>query len=368
MRKTSVGKLIGFFYAILAIFILISSHSCIKKSAKLASSPYPPSPVITGITWDFANILRAAPGSDLWPVSWADDGRIYTAWGDGGGFGGTNTIGRVSIGVARIENFVGNLRYENIFGGVNSNAPATFPGKPTGMICIDGVLYMGVAEEDNWVRWKIGRSTDYGMTWKFNGTSFDSYWDFAEPDGAFAATAFLNFGKDYQGARDDYVYAYSPEGIAENPYDAGKKGVGMFRVPKDKIMDRNEYEYFAGMDGNNNPQWTKDLTLRKPAFSDPNGVGEVQVVFNPALRRYLLTTWHAKNGSWGIFDAAEPWGPWTTVAYYEKWIDSTFKFGFTFPQKWMSIDGKTMYMIFSGTKIYDSFNVIKAMLTVNKAN
>jgi hypothetical protein len=28
---------------------------------------------------------------------------MYAAWGDGGGFGGTESIGRASFGVARIE-------------------------------------------------------------------------------------------------------------------------------------------------------------------------------------------------------------------------------------------------------------------------
>jgi enhancing lycopene biosynthesis protein 2 len=33
----------------------------------------------------------------------------------------------------------------------------------------------------------------------------------------------------------------------------------------------------------------------------------------------------------------------------------------------MSVDAKTMSMIFSGTGVYDSFNVIKATLTLSNA-
>lgn len=31
--------------------------------------PYPPSPVIAGIAWDWTTRRTAAPGSDLWPVT-----------------------------------------------------------------------------------------------------------------------------------------------------------------------------------------------------------------------------------------------------------------------------------------------------------
>ena len=57
-------------------------------------SPYSKSEVIKGINFDWSFHIRLAPGSDNWPVTWADDGNQYVVWGDGGGFGGTNGIGR----------------------------------------------------------------------------------------------------------------------------------------------------------------------------------------------------------------------------------------------------------------------------------
>ena len=62
----------------------------------------------------------------------------------------------------------------------------------------------------------------------------------------------------------------------------------------------------------------------------------VRVDFNPGLRRYLLATFTKWDGSWGLYNApSEPWGPWTTVATYDRWLDDTPKFGFTFSQKWI---------------------------------
>ena len=43
-------------------------------------------------------IKHAAPGSDNWATTWADDDNQYTVWGDGGGFGGTGQVGRVLYG------------------------------------------------------------------------------------------------------------------------------------------------------------------------------------------------------------------------------------------------------------------------------
>lgn len=286
--------------------------------------------------------------------------------GDGGGFGGTNNAGRVGLGVARIEGTAENFVGYNVFGGMKAEVPVSFTGKSNGMLSINGTLYMSVTEEGKWLRLKIGRSTDHGRTWTFTSDDRMSHagWHFAEPDGAFSDLSFLTFGRGYQDARDSYVYAYSPEDRAKDPDGTRSKAIGMFRVPKDQIVRRSAYEYFMGLDGSGRPRWTPDITKRRPVFNDPNGVGwGLRVAYSPGLDRYLLTAWHSKSGGWGIFDAPEPWGPWSTVAYYDCWIDSTFKFGFTFPQKWMSADAKTMYMIFSGTDVYDSFNVIKATLT-----
>src|SRR5262249_11620737 len=66
------------------------------------ASPYPHSPAIKSITWHWNTLRAAAPGSDLWPVTWAVDDSLYVAWGDGGGFGGTDRDGRVALGFGKI--------------------------------------------------------------------------------------------------------------------------------------------------------------------------------------------------------------------------------------------------------------------------
>jgi hypothetical protein len=356
--KIFLGTLgIRFFIATVLgfVFCLVLRSGTASADLKKLPAPFPPSPVIERIDFELGSLKRAAPGSDLWVTTWADDGNLYTSWGDGGGFGGGDWIGRVSMGVARIEGGPENWKATNVWGGANPESKERpFPGKAAGILSVGSVLYMSVAKQDIWSVAKIATSTDRGRTWRPGGWHFDA--PFAQP-------AFLNFGRDYAGARDGYVYSYARD--ETNPTQ-----LILARVSTAKIMDRAAYEFFAGIDAQRRPVWVSDVAKRQPVFTDANGIGwGVRVVYNPGINRYLLTVFHGSvsehgDGSWGIFDAAEPWGPWTTVAYYGNWIDATPKFGFEFPSKWISEDGQTLWLVFSGTGAYDSFNLVKAELTL----
>lgn len=61
-----------------------------------------------------------------------------------------------------------------------------------------------------------------------------------------------------------------------------------------------------------------------------------------------------------MYDAAEPWGPWTTAFFTEKWDVGPGETA-SFPTKWMSADGKTLHLVFSGD---DHFAVRRTSLTV----
>ncbi|MFW6370660.1 MAG: hypothetical protein ACOC10_05570 [Bacteroidota bacterium] len=184
-----------------------------------------------------------------------------------------------------------------------------------------------------------------------------------------------NFDKNYTNARDEYVYSYlirfqSYEGPDdyEDKVDwlnCQKPGyIDLARVHKDSIMFREGYTFFAGLT-NGSPTWTNDIHKRAPVFENPAGVGWcINVSYNPGLKRYLLTTEHTEThrGNIGIFDAPEPWGPWTTVLYEKDWGDGHVPlntFYWNFSNKWLSQDGKTFSLIFTGRKENDSFNMIR---------
>ena len=76
--------------------------------------PCPPSPVIAEIRWaPKETILRRARGSDNWPLTWADDDALYTAYGDGNGFE-PFTPEKLSLGFARIAGQPEDLTAENV--------------------------------------------------------------------------------------------------------------------------------------------------------------------------------------------------------------------------------------------------------------
>jgi hypothetical protein len=101
------------------------------------------------------------------------------------------------------------------------------------------------------------------------------------------------------------------------------------------------------------------------------------VAYHPLLKRYLLASYRVGPGQLGIFDAPQPWGPWTTVAYCEDWgnmKNDGHGLNCDFPQKWISDDGRTMWCVFSvygagaktGVQAHDRFNVVKVSLTMKR--
>ena len=303
--------------------------------------PPPPSPVIRGVTFaPEPSIRRDAIDSDNWPLTWADDGDLYTSYGDGWGFN-PRTDRKLSLGFARVTG------PPDSFQGVNFRSPTgerTGDGragpKSSGLLMASGALYMWVRNTGNS---QLAWSEDHGRTWQW-GFRFDS---------SFGSPSFLNFGRNYQGARDGYVYVYSQDG--PSAYDSDDHVV-LARAPQARLRDRSAWEFFAG-DGS----WTRDIDRRRPVFSYPAHCQRVDVVYNPGLRRYLMALGYNHDSGWGLFDAPDPWGPWTTAFHTEKW-DLAGTHGYRLPSKWISPDGRTMHLVFSGVKPWDAFCLRRLVL------
>jgi CubicO group peptidase (beta-lactamase class C family) len=312
--------------------------------------PYPPSKVIRKLTFaPVSSIVLKAPDGDNWPITWADDDNLYTSYGDGWGFK-PRTRRKLSQGFAKIIGPASDFRGVNVRSATGEREGDGPKGaKASGMLMVDGVLYMWVRNLNNSQLWW---SEDRGQTWQ-RGFRFDV---------SFGCPALLNFGKNYEGARDGYVYVYSQDGpSAYEDYDR----VVMGRVPKEHIRDRRAYEFFVRLDESGRAVWTKNIAERGAVFSYPGRCRRLDVVYNPGIRRYLLAIGFDNGGGWGIFDAPEPWGPWTTAFYTEYWgLGGTH--GYRLPSKWIQPDGKTMYLVFSGVRhngaLYDAFCVRKLTL------
>ena len=166
------------------------------------SAPYPPSDVIEGFELDWTTHQRAAGGSGDWGITWSDDDHQYTAWGNGGGFGGSNADGRVMLGFARIEGGADDYRATNVWGGHQAENPAEFGGKAYSLLSVDGTLYTwrcGDADgEASLAFQELYRSTNKSATWRSTGVKFTQD-SFAGDDLGFYCPVFLQFGQDYAG-------------------------------------------------------------------------------------------------------------------------------------------------------------------------
>lgn len=345
------------------------------KPSAANRSPYPPSARIGGLTWHWDTLTQAAPGSDLWPVTWGADDHLYAAWGDGGGFGGSDSEGRVAMGIARIEGTPERWRGVNVNGGKDPEYAGSFAkkAKTTGLAMVDGVLYATVNLEDGpWpnVNHVLEWSTDRGATWTRDEGLF------SKGDGNFQPAKFVTFGRDYQGVPDaltGYVYLCGPRQSTDR--GSGNR-LYLARAPRDRLRERAAFKFYRGSGAAGNPNWATEISAAEPIFTDPSGVTPGAIIYIPALQRYLLTCFHVGPGQLGVFDAPNPWGPWTTVAYDEDWGGMGQEGeGLTcgFNQKWMSADGLTLWSVFSvygagakrGIHAHDRFNLVKATLRLS---
>ena len=106
--------------------------------------------------------------------------------------------------------------------------------------------------------------------------------------------------------------------------------------------------------------------------------GENHVNYNKALKRYFMGNYGLHDGKlnprpyhqdpWPgsacasqltLYEAPEPWGPWSLFYRDDDW-GTCGNYEPSFPAKWMSADGRAMWMVSAGT--YDDYNFTIQML------
>jgi len=318
------------------------------------AAPYPPSTIIKTVEWDEKkNVVRHARGSDNWPVTWADDDALYTAYGDGNGFE-PFVPEKLSLGFARMKGSPKAIAGENIRSASGEQKGEGPSGrKASGLLMIDGTLFMWVRNAGNS---QLAWSTDGAKTWTWND------WKFTD---SFDCPVFLNFGRGSAGARDEFVYVYSPD--TNTAYGAADRLV-LARVPKDSVTQRDAYEFFVRIESDGEAIWSREITVRGSIFSNPGAVCRSHVTYSDALKRYLLVVIGPAvdgrfAGGFGVYDAAEPWGPWTTAFYTDAWDIGPGESA-SFPSKWLSADGRSAWLVFSGN---DNFSIRRATFELVKA-
>ncbi|WP_069867397.1 hypothetical protein [Streptomyces malaysiensis] len=300
---------------------------------------------------------------DLWPSCWSNDDNVYAAYGDGVGFGDSWQ----DIGVARIGGTPGNLTSVQRASGDGIGrvwgAPQDYYRKPTGMVCVNGDLYLAVQDLkkgtlDNAPRATVVKSADKGATW----TS-----DKVEPmfsDQKFTTVMFLDYGKDNANSPDGYVYAYGLDYNWRDTFDPDPDPTDVYlaRMPATSVMDRSAWRFYAG-DSGGTPRWSSSLDQRVPVLHDDHRVyqnvgtpGRVRdlsvisqggVVYDKPLKRYIYTSW--TEYTYEFYEAPSPWGPWKHCTPKDfggyPWIHTKHGgYATTIPSKYISADGKSMWL------------------------
>jgi hypothetical protein len=314
-------------------------------------APYPPSKVITKLNWDSGVIRIGRPGNsgndgvgDNWPITWADDGNLYASYGDGPGFNRTPKS-KLTLGFAKLMGDAPAITAEDIISDGDTPAGGGKNGiKSSGLLMVGRVLWIFVRNyrvDGDYRHSRLAWSKDHEKSWTW------ADWHFSD---TFGCPEFVQFGPNYKGARDQYVYIVSQ---ANNDAYEYSPDIVMARVPKDKIADRGAYRFFSGLDAKGVPVWSADMAEREPIFTDPRGTQRISLTYNAAVKRYILTSSHrvgtdTHGPSLGVFEAPQPWGPWRTVYYDDHWSGNDRTYHHKFPTKWMSADGKTMWLLYSG--------------------
>jgi hypothetical protein len=353
--------------------------------------PQPKSTYIVGIQWG-PHRYHTANG-DTWPLTWGSDGNLYGAAGDNQG--SPMNFWRIEGGPAQASNEW--QPYESVF--LVNNLPVDckayctdvpkadqkFGVKPAGLISEKGVLYFSVENmnygdnpsfnrQHNLNGWII-TSTDFGKTWKLDATKQNFF------EGRVASAHFIQFGRDNADAPDDYVYAYFPAADDGNAYWENNDYLLLGRVPSDQIMVRSAWRFFAGQESGQD-LWGADAAKAMQVFRYPRMTGEDHVTYNPGLKRYILANYGFHDGKLNprpyhqgketqcpsqltLFESSKMTGPWN-LFYRNDDFGTCGEYNPSFPQKWMSHNGKTMWLVSAGT--FDDYNFVTQKVTLNVAS
>jgi hypothetical protein len=366
--------------------------SVTTAAATLTGDPaYCPSTAIASIAPNWSSGITQLNGSDLWSQTLGSDGNQYGFFGDGGGFGGSNSP-YSSFGIGAITSATdGSLTGAvNVYGGLSGEHTASISGKATGILEIgpstsmDFYALAGVSNETSSQTkggandQEIVYSTGNAWSWTDNASS----WTFCTNGGTstnFCPTIFLQNGAGYSGNTDGYVYMYGgTEGSFFGTPPAGTTSYTyLWRVSTAhaSILSDTAYEALTGFNANGTPIWTSGSfsTLNSEmvsVFTDrgPRPLGLSAVTYNAGLGRYIASAEGAVNQV-AFYDAPNPWGPWTSIGYFNSnpndnsggwgnlgegialssWGNGSHGdgLGINFVDKWMSTNGETMWAEFS---------------------
>jgi hypothetical protein len=127
--------------------------------------------------------------------------------------------------------------------------------------------------------------------------------------------------------------------------------VSLMKVRERDVEDQAAYRYFAGTDAAGAPRWSADPAQARTVVEDT--AGELSVVWNPYLSRWLMTYTRGAAEDAVIREGVTPWGPWGEAITLVSQSDAPGLYApFLSPR--VSGDGRTVYFALS---LWGPYNV-----------
>ena len=183
-----------------SLTLFVIRFSCLLvAAASAAEPPYPRSRAIVKLTWD-PGVVRIGEGNDgrdgvgdNWPITWGDDGDLYTSYGDGPGF---NVMPRhfLTLGFAKIMGNPPDITAEDITSDADTPVGWGNKGiKSSGVLMVDRILYMFVRNNQvngDYRNSRLAWSRNYQKNWTWADGHFSD---------TFGSPEFVQFGPNYAG-------------------------------------------------------------------------------------------------------------------------------------------------------------------------
>jgi hypothetical protein len=294
-------------------------------------------PGITDVFMDLNNIHKwDQSNGDTWDPFWADDGNLYAFNCDGRGFGAQpRNLAFNQLQGDSLRGLTGRIvNSMDEYGTAGKKEADNATWKACGQECIDSIFYAFVSRnvygsdsKDPLLRQtafnaSLIKSTDKGLTW--TRSAAENYKSPMWPGTRFGSPFFIHYGKNGGAVSRDgalhYVYALSPNGFWN---DGDDYILGQVERTKLKDLDASDWRYYAGGDGHNTDNWSKQIGHAIPVLSLPAKCGQTPPCYIPALGVYLMISWYntQKLAKWfepnemryDFYQAMHPWGPWKFI-------------------------------------------------------
>ncbi len=210
---------------------------------------------------------------------------------------------------------------------------------PTYGFAANGAMYLAFMSVRHWGepgQWEVNhaglaKSVDHGQTWtKLAAPTWSG-------ESNFVQVSVVNIDGD--------LYFW---GVTHGRFG----GVALMKVAEGDVETPGAYRYFAGKAADGSPIWSADQGAAATIVQDT--VGELSVVWNEHLSRWLMTYTNGGGAGATIREGMTPWGPWGEAITLVSSADVPGLYSPYMHPRFVTNGGRTIYFALS---VWGPYNV-----------